>query len=147
MLLDDVKLSLRISNVVYDSEIQDLIDECKADLVLCGVLKIIDTDTLIKKAIITYCKANFGLNNSDSEKLNQSYEAIRNHLSMSIDYAYYKVTIISGDQCEITFDGESKQTNVAGIVTFYSKSKNHVEYKIDGIVKYVDITADTTIGV
>lgn len=83
-----VKLALRISNTAYDSEITDLIAEAKADLKLCGVIegKIIETDVLIKRAIVTYCKANFGLNNADSEKLQRSYEAIRNHLTMSIDY-------------------------------------------------------------
>jgi len=88
MLLDNIKLTLRITNIAYDTEIQDLIEQAKADLKLCGVLeaKIIDTDVLIKRAIITYCKANFGLNNGDSEKLQASYEAIRNHLSMSVEY-------------------------------------------------------------
>ena len=88
MLLDDVKLALRISNTSYNSEITDLIDQAKADIKLVGVLesKIIDTDILIKRAIITYCKANFGWNNADAQRLQQSYEAIRNHLSMSIEY-------------------------------------------------------------
>lgn len=148
MLLSDIKLALRISNVAYDTEIQDLIDQAKADLKLCGVLetKIVDTDALIKRAIITYCKANFGLNNPDSDKLQSSYEAIRNHLSMSLDYAYYKVTITASEQGAITFDRETKQTNSTGVVIFYSKAKNHVEYTVDGIVGYIDIIADTTIG-
>ena len=88
MLLDDVKLALRISNTSYDSEITDLIDQAKADIKLVGVLesKIVDTDILIKRAIVTYCKSNFGWSNTDAERLQQSYEAIRNHLSMSIEY-------------------------------------------------------------
>ena len=87
-MIDTVKLALRISNNAYDTEISDLIEEAKADLKLCGLkeTQIVDTNTLIKRAIVTYCKANFGLNNSDSEKLQRSYEAIRNHLAMSIDY-------------------------------------------------------------
>ena len=87
-MIDIVKLALRISNTAYDTEISDLIEEAKADLELCGLIedKIVDTDVLIKRAIVTYCKANFGLNNADGEKLQRSYEAIRNHLTMSIDY-------------------------------------------------------------
>lgn len=87
-MISTVKLALRISNSAYDTEISDLIAEAKADLKLCGLIeeKIVETDALIKRAIVTYCKANFGLNNADSEKLQGSYEAIRNHLSMSIDY-------------------------------------------------------------
>ncbi|GLC32916.1 head-tail connector protein [Clostridium omnivorum] len=96
MLLDDVKLAIRVSNSVYNDEIQDLIDEAKADMKLVGILdtKIVDTDPLIKRAITTYCKANFGLNNPDSEKLQASYEAIRNHLSMSIEYNGGDVVVV-----------------------------------------------------
>ena len=85
-MLGTVKLALRITNTAYDTEILDLIAEAKADMTLCGIKKIIETDVLVKRAIVTYCKANFGLFNSDGEKLQASYEAIRNHLSMSIDY-------------------------------------------------------------
>jgi hypothetical protein len=149
MILDDVKLALRISNTAYDGEITDLIEQVKADMKLAGLVeaKIIDTDMLIKRAIVTYCKANFGLNNPDSEKLQQSYEAIRNHLSMSIDYAYYIVTITASAQGEIIFDGETKQTNSDKVVIFYAKAKNHVQYKlIDKVTRYIDVTGNITIG-
>lgn len=148
-MLDSVKMALRISNIAYDTEIQDLIDIAKADLKLCGLIetKIVDIDVLIKRAIVTYCKANFGLNNMDSEKLQRSYEAIRNHLAMSIDYIYYTVTITASMQGQITFNAEAKQTNELGVAIFYSKAKNHIEYKlIDNIIRYIDITDDTTIG-
>lgn len=87
-LLDDVKLALRISNTAFDGELGDLIESAEADLGLSGVLdtNITDTDPLIKRAIITYCKANFGIENSNAEKYQKSYEAIRNHLSLSGDY-------------------------------------------------------------
>lgn len=88
MLIDDIKKSLRISNTAYDTEIQDLIDAAKADLILIGVLseKILDSDPLIKRAITVYCKANFGYNNPDYEKLLQSFNSIKNHLSLSCEY-------------------------------------------------------------
>lgn len=85
---DDVKLALRISNTAYDAEITDLIAQAKADLKLCGLIdaKIVDTDALIKRAIVTYAKANFGWDNPDTVRLQQSYEMIRNHLTQSLDY-------------------------------------------------------------
>ena len=88
MILDDVKLSLRISNTAYDTEIQDLILQAKADLELCGVsdIKIIDSDALIKRAIITYCKANFGFDNPDAERLQKSYDMLKMHLTLAEDY-------------------------------------------------------------
>lgn len=87
-MLDKVKLALRISNTAYDTDILDLIEEAKADMKLVGILesKIVDTDALIIRTVKTYCKANFGWNNPDAARLQESYEAIRNHLSMSIEY-------------------------------------------------------------
>lgn len=87
-LLDDMKLALRISNTAYDSEINDLIDECKVDLKLSGVLpeKVVDTDPMIKRAIKTYTKAHFGFDNPDAEKLLQSYDMLKIHLCLSTDY-------------------------------------------------------------
>jgi len=86
VMLNDVKIALRISNTAYDGEINDLILAAKADLLLSGVLRTLETDALIKRAILIYCKANFGWNNTDAEKLKAAYESLKNHLSMSLDY-------------------------------------------------------------
>jgi len=89
-LLDDIKLTLRISNTAFDSEITDLISAARSDLKLSGVLESKvndDTDALIKRAIVVYCKANFGWNNPDAEKLQQSYDMLKMHLSLSQEYA------------------------------------------------------------
>ena len=86
-IIDDVKLRIRISSAAYDGEVTDLIAECKADLALVGITNSADdSDPLIKRAICTYCKANFGLNNPDTEKLMQSYEMLKAHLSLSAEY-------------------------------------------------------------
>ena len=87
-LIDDVKINLRASTSILDTEVADLILAAKADLKLSGVdnTKIIDTDALIKRAIILYCKANFGLENADSEKYQILYDSLKAHLCMSQDY-------------------------------------------------------------
>lgn len=87
-LLDDVKLALRISSSAFDTEVQDLIYAAKADLQLSGVdkLKILDTDPLIKRAVITYVKANFGFDNPDAERFQQAYYLLKMHLASSLDY-------------------------------------------------------------
>lgn len=85
-MLEKVKLALRIKNNKFDDEIIDLIEEAKSDLKLSGVAKIDDTDSLILRAIKTYCKANFGLANKDSEKYQKSYNSLKEHLSLSGDY-------------------------------------------------------------
>lgn len=89
MILDDVKTSLRITNTAFDGEISDLIEEARQDLLLIGIsfTKVSDdTDPLIKRAIKTYCKANFGFDNPDAERLQQSYEMLKQHLSLASDY-------------------------------------------------------------
>jgi uncharacterized phage protein (predicted DNA packaging) len=88
-LLNDAKLALRISSSAYDSEVSDLIDAAQADLTLSGVDpdKIVDTDPLIKRVVLTYVKANFGWDNQDAEKYQQSYNSLKMHLSLSSEYA------------------------------------------------------------
>lgn len=88
-ILDDVKTALRISNTAFDGEITDLISAARSDLKLSGVLESKvndDTDALIKRAIVVYCKSNFGWNNPDAEKLQQSYDMLKMHLSLSQEY-------------------------------------------------------------
>lgn len=90
-ILDKAKTALRISQSAtsYDEEIADLIEAARHDLKLAGVLPSkadSDEDSLIRRALIVYVKANFGWDNPDSEKLNQSYLMIKNHLLLSQEY-------------------------------------------------------------
>lgn len=85
-MLEKVKLALRIKSNKLDEEIADLIEACKIDLSLSGVKRIEDTDPLIQQAIKLYCKANFGLDNKDSEKYQKSYEMLKISLSLCGDY-------------------------------------------------------------
>jgi len=92
LILNDIKTALRISinNTAFDSEITDLIAAARGDLMLAGILPAKandDNDPLIKRAIMVYVKANFGWNNPDAEKLQQSYDMLKMHLSLSQEYA------------------------------------------------------------
>ena len=88
-MFEKIKQRVRIKNDLLSGEIQDLIDEAKADLELSGVdpLKIIDTDILILRAVSTYCRAYYETDNVKAERLQASYESIKAHLSLSVDYA------------------------------------------------------------
>ncbi|MDD3173361.1 MAG: head-tail connector protein [Herbinix sp.] len=93
MLIDDVKQTLRINTTALDTEVNDIIESAKVDLVLSGILKsktveddIEGYDSLIKRAIIFYTKANFGLDNSDSEKYQKAYDSLKTHLALSQEY-------------------------------------------------------------
>lgn len=87
-MLTDAKRILRINQetVVFNDEIQDLIDGAKADLLLSGVVVIDEIDPLIKRAISIYVKANFGFDNPDAEKLQKSYNLLKTHLCLASDY-------------------------------------------------------------
>ncbi|MBD7914556.1 DNA-packaging protein [Clostridium sp. Sa3CUN1] len=85
-MIDKVKLSLRIKNSKLDDEINDLIEACKIDLSISGVRKVELTDPIIQRAIILYCKANFGLDNKDGEKYQKSYDLLKQSLSLCGDY-------------------------------------------------------------
>ena len=83
--LASVRRSVRLSSTVHDGELTDLINAARADLVLGGVLEAKandETDPLIKKAVTTYVKAEFGLDN----ELRASYKEQRNGLSLSDSY-------------------------------------------------------------
>jgi uncharacterized phage protein (predicted DNA packaging) len=85
-MLESVKLALRVTISDFDEEIQDLIDAAKSDLSIAGVDIINEDDPLIRRAIITYCKANFGYDNPEAERFQQSYDMLKQHLSLSYDY-------------------------------------------------------------
>lgn len=88
-ILDDVKKSLRISSDAYDySEIIPIIEACKIDLKNAGVseTKIIGQDALIKRAIVLYCKANFGYD-ENAERFAKAYESLKISLALAGDYS------------------------------------------------------------
>jgi hypothetical protein len=86
IMLEKVKLALRIKSNILDLEIEDLIEACKIDLSISGVKKIEESDPIINRAIILYCKANFGLENKDSDKYQKSYDLLKQSLSLCGDY-------------------------------------------------------------
>lgn len=123
-ILDDVKTVLRVSGTDLDSEITDLIDTAKADLFLSGIVVVDDTDPLIKRALIVYCKANFGWDNPEAERLQKSYDMLKSHLLLTQDYNSYTLTftVTDGenlvDEAGITIDDETKTTNSKGVAVF-----------------------------
>jgi len=87
-MIENVKKALRITTDHFDDEVQDLISAAKEDLSFSGG---IDTDDeeirpLIKRAIITYCKAYFGYDNPEADRFQESYIMIKQHLALFGDY-------------------------------------------------------------
>ena len=72
---------LRINHTRFDAEITDLL--------LGGISekKVNDeSDALIKRAIVVYVKAEFGLDNADGDKYRESYGMLKRHLMLSSEY-------------------------------------------------------------
>lgn len=73
-LLAEVKKAMRISTSSYDDTITQLINACIADIGVVGVtFTNTTTDALLKQAVITYCRLNFGTP-SDYDRLKRSYD-------------------------------------------------------------------------
>jgi len=90
---------LRITGVEYEHEITDLINAACADLGLGGIVpkKLYNNnDPLIRRAIHLYVKANFGLDNPDSEKYAASYDTLKRHLMLSSEYIIEEEDTSSG---------------------------------------------------
>lgn len=83
-MLEKVKTALRISTTAFDDELNDLIEAAKLDLGLSGV-DTEDVDSLIGKAIITYCKMSFGLP-EDYDKLKRAYDEQKAQLKIAGKY-------------------------------------------------------------
>lgn len=88
-MLNDIKLALRVSGDHLDSEIIDLIESARQDLILAGILRHLaydDYDPLIKRAIVFYCKAYFGWDNGEFERLESAYNGVKTKLFLSAKY-------------------------------------------------------------
>jgi len=84
-MLEKVKPALRVTNNYLNPEIQGLIDAAMLDLEITGV-NTASGDAIIERAVITYCKANFGYDNPEAERFERSYVLLKQHLSLSGNY-------------------------------------------------------------
>ena len=84
-LIDDIKVSLRVTSDVYDSEIRVLIDAARYDMERVGVDPSLlalnprtqDLDNgFVKQAVRCYAKAHFGYDNAEAERFDGSYRRI-----------------------------------------------------------------------
>lgn len=86
-MLDKVKLALRITTNAFDSEIADLIDAALADLGIAGVVNLDNADPLIIRAVVTYCKVNFGSpEDGEYNRLKAAYDEQKAQLQTATGY-------------------------------------------------------------
>lgn len=74
-MLASVKLALRITTTAFDSELNNLISDCLAEMAALGVTVSDhpENDNQIVTTVIAYCKWLFG-ENEDSDKWRQVYD-------------------------------------------------------------------------
>jgi hypothetical protein len=158
--LADVKKVLRISSSAYDTEINNLISSAQEDLKIFSIVpeKVVDTDPLVRNAIITYVKAQFGWDNPDAEKLMTSYESQKAALALVRKYNGYTITFSvtsSGALADalIEFQGLKKITNASGQAVFLGVQPNQNQKYVVSKENYttvngeVDVSVDATVSV
>ena len=84
-MLDSVKLALRITTDAFDDEITDLINAALADLGIAGITNLDEADALIKRAVITFCRVNFG-EPDDYDRMKASYDEQKAQLQTATGY-------------------------------------------------------------
>lgn len=102
-LIDDIKVSLRVVSPKFDSEVEMLIGAALYDLGRVGVnpeiLKLDEegclvehldregkrSDLIVKMAVTSYCKANFGYDNDEASQFDEAYRRIAIDLANSFE--------------------------------------------------------------
>ena len=84
-MLEAVKLALRITTSAFDSELNDLIAAGLIDLKQAGVTNHDTEDPMIRRAVITFCKLNFG-SPDDYDRLKKAYDEQKAQLGMASGY-------------------------------------------------------------
>ena len=85
MITEAVKMALMITTDAFDSEINDLINAALHDLQITDIEMPDPSDPLIKRAVITYCRMNFG-QPDDYDRMKASYDEQKAQLSMASKY-------------------------------------------------------------
>ena len=82
-MLDKIRLALRLTNNIFDAEIESHIAACRVDLKLAGI-KINENCPLTLHAYTLWCKGHFGFADI-GEKYLQVYESLKTPLRLAGD--------------------------------------------------------------
>ena len=89
-MLEKVKLALRVVTSAFDDELTDMIAAARYDLGIAGVVIPEEMNELVSRAIITYCKMNFGIP-EDYDRLKRSYDEQKAQMSNATGYTDWEV--------------------------------------------------------
>jgi hypothetical protein len=85
IVLEKIKFSVRITNSVFDDEVQEFIDACLKDMENIGIDVSDEEDALIIQACKTYARWQYDFRGK-GEQYKEAYFMLKNHLSMCGDY-------------------------------------------------------------
>ena len=88
MLIDLVRMALRLNESEFDLELNSLIEAAKRDLGIAGVVLPAELDDIVNTAIITYVKLHFG-EPDEYDRLKASYDEQKAQLSMATGYTVW----------------------------------------------------------
>jgi len=90
-IMADVRTALRVTTIAFDREIEGLMLAAIEDLRVAGVVvESIDDNPLVVRAIITYCKANFG-QPDEYDRLKASYDEQKAQLVTATGHTVWEV--------------------------------------------------------
>ncbi len=84
-ILQAVKMALRIVTEDFDNELNDLISAALIDMKLAGISNQDTDDPLVRRAVVTYCRLNFG-EPDDYDRLKRSYDEQKAQMGMATGY-------------------------------------------------------------
>lgn len=168
VFFSEVRAALRIAEATTSEypalgdEIRGLIDAAREDLRLAGVTdSASEDDPLIKRAVITYCKANFGYDNPDADRLQLAYNLLKVHLALSAQHNAYAVTFtvscddvpVSGAEIILHGGKATLKSNSLGVAVYEARQKGiDIAYSVhkggyEDVGGSVYVNGDTAVGV
>lgn len=117
MLLDEVRTALRVTSTMTDVEIKALIGAAMSDLTRVGIRRELligeSLEPLAKYAVIAFCKANYGFDNSESAMYQERYKwAVTALMNSSMNETLY--TEVEDESLERDGDPAETDEEVAG---------------------------------
>ena len=106
----DMRERVRTAQNRTDGELRDLVEAARVELILAGILSTKandETDPLIKAAITTYIKADYGIDVPDADKYRNSFDIQLKKMAVSSTYTVAMPIVIPSTITATTRDGST----------------------------------------
>lgn len=84
-ILSAAKMALRVTTNAFDNEILGLISAALYDMQRAGITNTDTSDPLVRRAVITFCRLNFG-QPDDYDRLKKFYDEQKAQMGMATGY-------------------------------------------------------------